>query len=55
MAPGMAGMPRENTRRIQSLRPNVIFLFNTTIKNATEENINIIQMWSSKYHGNGNT
>ena len=38
MAPGMAGIPRENTRRIQSLRPKVILRFDTTIKNAAEEN-----------------
>ena len=43
MAPGMAGIPSENTSRAQSLRPNVIFLFNTTIKNAAEEEDEISQ------------
>ena len=33
-APGTAGIQREQTSRAQSLRPTVIFLFNTTIKNA---------------------
>ena len=37
MAPGMAGIPNEQTSNAQSLRPKVIFLFNTTIKNAVNE------------------
>ena len=39
IAPGTAGIPSEQTSRAQSLRPNVIFLFNTIIKNAEEESL----------------
>ena len=38
MAPGTAGIPREHTRRAQSLRPNEILRFNTTIKKAAKPN-----------------
>ena len=36
MAPGTAGIPSEHTSKAQSLRPNEILRFNTTIKNATK-------------------
>ena len=38
-APGTAGIPREQTNNAQSFLPNVIFLFNTTIKNAEDKMI----------------